>query len=110
MAWVDAFADEFSTTITRNAWTGFSTDGYATPTYSTSGSTFVAREVGMHKLVRSFEGTEELMTTTVWVASTGTFNALDRWTLANGDVPALLSVETLRDEDGVTHSQLGFGS
>ena len=110
MAWVDAFADEFSTTITRTAWTGFSTDGYATPTYSTSGSTFVAREVGMHRLVRSFDGTEELSTTTVWVASTGVFNALDKFTLANGDVPSLLSIETLRDEVGVTHSKLGFGS
>ncbi len=110
MAWVDAFADEFSTTIQRNAWTGFSTDGYAAATFSTSASTYAAREVGMHRLVRSFEGIEELSTTTVWVASASTFNALDKWTLANGDVPSLLSVETLRDEDGVTHSKLGFGS
>ena len=110
MAWIDGFADEFSTTIQQNAWTGFSTDGYAKPTFSTSATTYAAREVGMHRLVRSFEGTEELATTTVWVASTSTFNALDKWTLANGDVPSLLSVETLRDEDGVTHSKLGFGS
>ena len=56
------------------------------------------------------EGTEELVTSTVWVASTSTFSALDKWTLASGDVPVLLSIETLRDEDGVTHSKLGFGS
>jgi len=110
MAWVDAFADEFSTTVTHADWVGMSTDGYGTSTFSTSSSTFVAREVTDQRLVRSFEGTEELATTTVWVASTSTFSALDRFTLADGSVPTFLAVETFRDEDGITHSKLAFGS
>ncbi len=110
MAWVDAFADEFSTTITYADWVGMSTDGYGTSTYSTSSSTFAAREVTEQRLVRSFEGTEELATTTVWVASTSTFSALDRFTLADGTVPTFLAVETFRDEVGITHSKLAFGS
>ncbi len=110
MAFTDGLRDLFSTTVTHAAWTGMSTDGYATPTYSTAGTTFAAREVTKQRLVRSFEGTEELSTTTVWVASTSTFNGLDRFTLADGSTPGLLSVETYRDEVGVTHSELAFGS
>jgi len=51
-----------------------------------------------------------LATTTVWVLSTSTFSALDQFTLPGNQTPSLLSVETYRDEDGVTHSKLGFGS
>ena len=110
MAFTDGLTDLFSTSVVHAAWTGMSTDGYATPTYSTAGTTFPAREVTEQRLVRSFEGTEELATTTVWVASTSTFTALDRFTLADGSTPGLLSIETYRDEVGVTHSKLGFGS
>ncbi len=100
----------FSTTVSHAAWTGMSTDGYAVPTYSTAGSTFPARWVTEQRLVRTFDGTEELATSTVWVASTSTFSALDQWTLPNGETPELLSLETFRDENGVTHTVLGFGS
>ena len=47
--------------------------------------------------------------TTVSVASTSTFSALDKFTLPDTSTPLLLSVETFRDENGVTHSTLGFG-
>ena len=110
MAFTDSLLDLLSTTVTHSAFAGLSTDGYAIPTYSTSGTTYAAREVTDQRLVRSFEGIEELATTTVWVASTSTFNSLDRFTLADGTTPGLLSVETFRDEVGVTHSKLGFGS
>ena len=110
MAFTDGLIDLFSTTITHAAWVGMSTDGYATPTYSTAGTTYAAREVTEQRLVRTFEGTEELATTTVWIASTSTFNGLDRFTLADGTIPGLLAVETYRDELGVTHSKLAFGS
>ncbi len=110
MAFTDSLLDLFSTTVTHASFAGLSTDGYAIPTYSTSGTTFAAREVTDQRLVRSFEGIEELATTTVWVASTSTFNSLDRFTLADGTTPGLLSIETFRDEVGVTHSKLGFGA
>ena len=109
MAYTDPLLALMSTGITRAAWSGMSTDGYATATYSTAGTTFPARIVTEQRLVRTFDGTEELATTTVWVASTSTFSALDRFTV-HGETPGLLSVETFRDENGVTHSKLGFGA
>ena len=100
----------FSTTVTHAVWSGMSTDGYATPTYSASASTFQARIVTEQRMVRTFDGEEQLATTTVWVASTSTFSALDQFTLPDATTPELLSLETFRDEDGVTHTKLAFGS
>ena len=57
----------------------------------------------------AFDGVEDIATTTVWVASTSTFNAQDLFTLPGGETPLLLSCETFRDEFGITHSVLGFG-
>lgn len=108
MAYTDPLAGLFSTSITHAAWSGMSTDGYATATYSTAVSTLSARVVTGQRLVRSFEGVEEIATTTVWVASTSTFSASDQFTV-HGENRLLLSVETFRDENGVTHSKLGFG-
>ena len=109
MAYTDQLADLFSTSVGHAAWSGMSTDGYATPTYSTSVATLPARVVTDQRLVRTFDGTEELATTTVWIASTSTFSASDQFTV-HGETPVLLSIETFRDETGVTHSKLGFGS
>ncbi len=100
----------FPQTVTHAAWTGMSADGYAVPTYSASASTFPARWVTEQRLVRTFDGTEELATSTVWVASTSTFSALDQFTLPDGSTPELLSLEIYRDEDGITHTKLAFGS
>ena len=109
MAFTDGLIEMFATTVQHAPWSGMSTDGYATPTYSAA-STFASREVSEHRLVRSFEGIEELATTTVWVASTSTFHPADQWTLTDGSTPNLLAVETFRDEVGITHSKLAFGA
>ena len=110
MAYTDPLLGFFPLTVTHAGWSGMSTDGYATPTYSTDTSSIPARVVTEQRLVRTFDGTEELATTTVWLASTSTFSALDRFTLPDGESPVLLSLETYRDENGVTHTKLGFGS
>jgi len=110
MGYTDSLTALFQTTVTHAGWAGMSTDGYATLRYSTATVTYPARVTSEQRLVRTFDGTEELATTTVWVASTSTFSALDRFTLPDGTSPPLLSVETYRDESGVTHSKLGFGS
>ena len=110
MAFTTPLLALFSTTVTHAAWTGMSADGYAVPTYSASASTYAARIVSEQRLVRTFDGTEELATTTVWVASTSTFSALDQFTLPDATTPELLSLETYRDEDGITHTKLAFGS
>ena len=109
MAYTDDLLDLMPDTVTHAAWVGMSTDGYATLTYSTASVSYRARVGSGQRMVRSFDGEELLATTTVWVASTSTFSALDQFTLPDGETPTLLSIETFRDEDGVTHSQLGFG-
>ena len=110
MAYTSPLVDLFPQTVTHAAWTGMSTDGYASPTYSTSASTFQARVVTEQRLVRTFDGIEELAVTTVWLASTSTFSALDRFTLPDTSTPELLALETFRDEDGITHTKLAFGA
>jgi hypothetical protein len=108
MAYTDPLADMFSTSVGHAEWLGMSTDGYANPTYSTSVATVAARVVTEQRLVRNFDGQEQLATTTVWVLSTSTYSASDQFTV-DGDTPVLLSIETYRDENGITHSKLGFG-
>lgn len=110
MAWTDAFLTMLPQTLTYAAWSGMSTDGYAVPTYSTDTTAYRCRVTSKQRLVRTFDGTDELAVTTVAVASTSTFSALDLFTLPDGSAPPLLSVETFRDESGITHSKLGFGS
>ena len=110
MAFTDPLLDMMPQTLTHAAWSGMSTDGYATPTYSTDTSAYRCRVTSKQRLVRTFDGTEELAVTSAAVASTSTFSALDKFTLPDGTAPVLLSVETFRDESGVTHSKLGFGS
>lgn len=110
MAWTDPLVDLMSETVTHAGWVGMSTDGYATQTFTTATATYPARVVSGQRQVRSFDGMEEIATVTVWVASTSTFSALDQFTLPDGTSPPLLSVETFRDENGVTHSKLGFGA
>ena len=108
MTFTDNFADMLTETITVASWAGMSTDGYATTTYSTTTTDYACRSVGEQKLVRNFDGEEEMSAMSVSVASTSTFSALDKFTL-DGLSPPLLSVETYRDEYGITHSKLKFG-
>jgi hypothetical protein len=110
MAFTDPLLELFSTSVTYADWAGMSTDGYATSSFSTASVTYPARVTSKQRLVRTFDGTEELATTTVWVASTSTFSPLGQFTLPDGTTPGLLAIETFRDEDGVTHSKLGFGA
>ena len=110
MAFTDPLLSMMPQTLTHASLFGMSTDGYASPTYSTATTDYRCRVTSKQRLVRTFDGTEELAATTVAVASTSTFSALDKFTLPDGTVPVLLSVETFRDEAGVTHSKLGFGS
>ena len=108
MTFTDHFTVMLTETITRAAWVGMSTDGYATTTYSTDTTDYACRSVTEQKLVRNFDGEEVMSMMTVSVASTSTFSALDQFTLA-GVSPPLLTIATYRDEYGITHSKLGFG-
>lgn len=94
--------------VTVQTLTGVSTDGYGTETYST-GTTYSARVVRKQTLVRTFEGTEELATTVVWLQSTSTYSPTDRFTLPDGSTPVLMATEAYPDEVGLDHVKLMFG-
>ena len=95
-------------TITHKSLSSFSTDGYATEVWST-GISYTARVVGKQTLVKTFEGTEELATTVVYVKTSSTFGASDQITLPDGSTPPLLAAETYPDETGHHHAKLMFG-
>jgi len=96
-------------TVTVKTLSGLSTDGYGTPTWST-GVSYSARKVYEQKLVRTFEGTEEVSNTTLWIASTSTMSPAAHYALPNGETPGnLMAIETFSDENGITHSKVYFG-
>lgn len=112
MSWESEFEDLMPDTIRVASLSGFSTDGYGTATYG-SATSYTARVVRKQRLVRTFEGTEELSTVTAYVASTSTFGPSDQFYLPDGSTfsvsPNLLAVEAFPDEDGIHHVRLMFG-
>ena len=109
MTFTDDLLDLMPDTVSHQEWVGMSTDGYVGLTYSTAATSYRARIVTGQRRIRTFDGVEDIAATTVWVASTSTFNSQDLFTLPGGQSPLLLSCETFRDEVGITHSVLGFG-
>ncbi len=109
MAWTDDLLELMPDTVTIKSLSGLSTDGRGTATYTT-GTAYRARKVYEQKLVRTFEGTEEVSNTTIWIASTSTLSPAAEFELPNGTAPGnLLAIETYSDEDGITHSKAMFG-
>lgn len=110
MSWSTDFEDLMPDTIRVQDLSGF--DGYGTATFGTA-STYVARVVRKQRLVRSFEGIEEISTVTAYVASTSTFGPGSQYLLPDGSTfsiaPNLLAVEAFPDEDGIHHTKLMFG-
>lgn len=102
MAWSTAWESLLPHTVTVKTLSSFSTDGYGTPTWST-GTSYSARVVNRQELVRTLEGIEEMATTIVYIASTGTLNPSDQFTLPDGSTPNVLAVESFPDEDGTHH-------
>jgi hypothetical protein len=102
-----------SSTIKVQGLASMSTDGYLKPVYSGTTATPLAHITHRQTLVRTFAGTEELATTTAWVASTSTFDALDKIQLPSSTggytTRQLIAVEHYDDEDGHHHSKLSFG-
>jgi len=86
-----------------------SRDDYGNPTFG-FGVSYPCRVVARLTRVRSFSGEEVVARTVAWVASTSRFGPEDEYTLPDGTMPPLLSVETFPDETGTIHHQkLFFG-
>lgn len=88
------------------AFSSFSTDGSATPVL-TAGSTYKARAVRKQTMVRTLEGTEELSSLTLYIASTTTFANPSQLQFflngATGQIGPLMALDAFPDEDGVHH-------
>jgi hypothetical protein len=109
MAWDAEFVSLMADTVTINAFVSVSTDGYGTPVFSTAVTTYSARAVREQTLVRTFAGTEELASTTVWIASTSTFTPDTLISVNGSTVGPLMSLSAFPDEDGVHHLKAFFG-
>ena len=108
MAFDDALLDLMPDTLKVNALVGSDTGGYGIPAYSSSTQSYRCRVVEKQSLVTTFEGTEQVARTVVWVKSTTTFGPWDKVTLPDGTSPQLLAVEDYRDETGHHHQVLRF--
>ncbi len=108
MGFDTSLTDLMPDTVTVKTLAGLSADGYGTPTWST-GTTLTARVSGKQQRVRTFEGTEELATTVVWVKTTSTYGPSSQWTLPGSVTPTLLNVEHYDDTGGLHHMKLFFG-
>lgn len=110
MSWDTEFEALMVDTVSVGVFASWSTDGYSQPVYATA-TTYQARVVREQKLVRTFEGTEELSTITAWLNTTSTFGPLAEYKLptsTGAGIVNLMSVDAYPDEDGVHHVKLRF--
>ena len=108
MAWSTEFEALLPDGVSIKPLASVSTDGYGTAVYGTA-STFKARYKREQKLVRTFSGTEELSSATIWVASTTTFAPSIELTVNGSTLGPLMSMEAVPDEDGVHHVKMFLG-
>ena len=112
MAWDAQFEDLMPDGVSVLPIASFSTDGYGTLVAGTA-STYMARILRKQTLVRTFAGTEEVASTTVWIASTSTANfgpdSLIRSAGSTSEIGPLMALEAVPDEDGVHHIKAHFG-
>ena len=110
MSYSTEFDSMLNDTVVVKDLNSFSTDGYMTPVFSTSASTFKARVVRKQELVRTFAGTEELAVTVAWVASTSTFEPTAQITVNGSTLGPVMAAAAFPDEDGVHHQKLWWGN
>jgi len=102
-----SFLDLMSTTIQRNAFTRYSTDGYeGTRTYATAATTSAARVVQKRERVIDKQGQETVTSHVCWSASTEPWSVEDKFTHA-GSTYRIVMLDRLTDETaGIHHTKL----
>ena len=106
MTFISDLADMMTDTATWRALTG--RDDYGVPTYASPGTSYAARLVRKHRMVRSLEGDEVVSTAQLWIGGTPAIAADDRVTLSDGSTPVILAVERFQDEIGASHVVVFF--
>ena len=108
MSYDSAFTDLMPSTIVVQSFASVSTDGYLTPVYST-GTSWSCRVVQQPERIVDQDGVEVSAKTTVWVASTSTFDPYSKLTVDGSTLGPVLAVWHYDDEDGHHHSKVAFG-
>lgn len=98
-----AFLDLMSTSVRRQAFLRYSTDGYdGTRTYSTAASTCAARVIEKRERVIDKQGEETLTSHVAWVASTAAWSVEDKTTW-RGSTWRIIALDRMTDETAVVH-------
>lgn len=105
MAFADKFLDMMTDTVTWAVLT--SRNDFGVPTYA-AGTSFEARVVRKHKLVRDAAGDQVVSTAQAWIGGTPAINPQDKVTLSDGTSPPIIAVERFQDEVGASHSVVFF--
>lgn len=103
MAFVDDFADVFTDTVILRVVT--SRDDFGKPTYG-AGTTYNARVVRKHHVVRDSAGDEVVSTAQAWLQGTPAIEPDDQIELSDGTNPPIISVERYQDEVGSSHTKV----
>lgn len=106
MSFENDFLDLMPHTITHSTFKSF--DGYGKASYSTISSSYTARVTYNAKLVRSFNGQEQVSSAQAVLATTKTIRTDDKLTLPSGDSPIILRIEKMSDTGGLHHQMVMF--
>ena len=101
----DDLRDMFPSTAAWAPLTGRAESG--APTYG-AGTSFAARLVRRHKLVRDTQGDQVVSTAHVWLLGSPAVAPDDRVQLADGTAPPIVAVERFEDEAGASHTKVYF--
>ena len=97
------FYDLMTTTVRRNAFTRYSTDGYeGTRTYALAASTYAARVVQKRERVMDRQGQETVTSHVAWTASTVAWSVEDKFT-HQGSTYRIVMLDRLTDETADVH-------
>lgn len=83
---------------------------YGKISHVTAASTYAGLIQYEDKMVRSFDGTDQISTHNVLLNATGTIEPFDLLTLPDGTAPPILSIAILNDNEGQHHVEVFFGS
>lgn len=98
-----AFYDLLTTSVQRNAFTKYSTDGYeGTRSYAAGASTFSARVVQKRERVLDKQGQETVTSHVAWTASTAAWSVEDKFT-HQASTYRIVMLDRLTDETAAVH-------
>lgn len=105
MSFATEFRDLMTDTVTHYALS--SRDAYGTPSYG-AGTSYPARVVRKHKLVRDAAGQQVVSTAQAWLGGTPAITPQDKVTLSDNSSPPIVAIERYQDEVGASHTVVFF--